>query len=247
MPREDVSIRTNDGACASSVFTPSSGAGPWPAVIMFMDAFAIRPMLRQMAQRIADFGYVVLLPDMFYRHGAYGEMNPTEVFTSGKLMEVIGPLMGSIDAKRAGEDTGAFLAYLDTRKDVRGEKVGAHGYCMGGSLAIGAGAAHPDRIAAIASFHGGGLAADGPMSPHLLFDRIKGFVYIAAADNDPYYTGEMAATVTRALMDNHIAHRHELYKDALHGWTMADFPIYKIDDSERHFEELRALYGAHLS
>jgi carboxymethylenebutenolidase len=246
MAREDISIQTKDGACPTSVFTPSSGAGPWPAVIFVMDGFGIRPVLRDMAQRIADWGYVVLLPCMYYRHGPYEEMKPAEVFASGKIMEIIMPLIGSTDARRAGEDASAFLAYLDTRKDIAGKKVGAHGYCMGGALALGVAAAQPDRIAAVATFHGGSLAMDDPKSPHLLIEKIKAFVLIAAADNDPYYDGAMAAKVTQTLMDHHVAHRHELYKDAMHGWTMADFPIYKKDDSERHFAELRTLYDAHL-
>ena len=129
---------------------------------------------------------------------------------------------------------------------MKGPKVGAHGYCMGGGLALAMAAAHPDRIAAVASFHGGGLATEDPMSPHLQFGKIKAVVYIAAADSDPYYTSDMAATAVKALMDGHVAHKHELYKGALHGWTKPDFPVYKADDAERHFEELNALYGKYL-
>jgi carboxymethylenebutenolidase len=244
MPREDVSIRTKDGECRTSVYTPA-GNGPWPAVIFYMDAFAIRPMLHQMAQRIADFGYVVLLPDQFYRHGPYAEMKPKEIF-AGDMMAALAPFIKIIDTKRAAEDAGALLAYLDTRGDVLGKKVGAHGYCMGGSWALAAAAAHPDRIAAVATFHGGHIATESPLSPHLQFDKIKAFVYIAAADKDGSYPPDMAAQVVKALVAGSVAHKHELYKDALHGWTMADFPVYKKDDSERHFEELRTLYDKHL-
>jgi carboxymethylenebutenolidase len=246
MAREDISIKTNDGACPTSVFTPSSGAGPWPAIIFVMDGMGIRPVLREMAQRMADWGYVVLLPDLYYRQGPYEALKPAEVFASGRIMEIIMPLLESIDGQRAGDDATAFLAYLDTRADVAGKKVGTHGYCMGGGLALNIAGAHPDRIAAVASFHGGSLATDSHLSPHLAFSKISGFVYIGAADDDPYYDANMAAKVTQALMQHHVAHRHELYKDAAHGWTMADFPIYKKDDSERHFDELRALYDKHL-
>ena len=96
MAREQVSIRTKDGECPTSVFTPSSGAGPWPGVIAIMDAFGIRPTLHNMAQRIADFGYIVLVPDMYYRQGPYAEINPIEAF-AGDIRAIIGPLMGAID------------------------------------------------------------------------------------------------------------------------------------------------------
>ena len=244
MSREDLSIRTKDGDCRTSVFTPS-GAGAWPAVIFYMDGLAIRPTLHAMAQRIADFGYVVLLPDMFYRAGPYEPMVPADVF-AGKSATSFADFMGSICTQRVVGDAGAFIAYLDTRKDVAGKKIGAHGYCMGGGLALATAAGFPDRIAAAASFHGGGLATDDPKSPHLLFEKIKAFVYVAAADNDPYYTPDMAARTVGALMAAHVPHAHELYKDAQHGWTMADFPIYRREDSERHFEALRALYAEHL-
>jgi carboxymethylenebutenolidase len=246
MPHEDISIKTKAGVCPTSVFTPSSGVGPWPAIIFVMDGMGIRPILREMAQRMADWGYVVLLPDFFYRFGPYEALKPAEVFASDRVLEIIMPLIESTDGQRAAEDATALFAYLGTRKDVAGKKVGAHGYCMGGGLALNIAGAHPDRVAAVASFHGGSLAIDSPISPHLAFSKISGFVYIAAADDDPYYDANMAAKVTQALMQHHVAHKHELYKGAMHGWTMADFPIYSRDDSERHFEELRALYDAHL-
>lgn len=245
MAREDISIQTKDGACRSFVFTPG-GAGPWPAVIFFMDGLAIRPILFEMAQRIADFGYVVLLPDMFYRAGPYEPLDPKAVFASGNIRGAIGHLMGSTNNQRAGEDAGAFIAYLDTRSDVAGKKIGCHGYCMGGAIALTAAAMYPDRIAAAATFHAGNLATDDALSPHLKFSEIKAAVYIGAADNDGIYPPAMAAKTIEALMNAHVAYQHDLYKDAAHGWTMADFPIYRREDSERHFEELRALYGAHL-
>lgn len=113
MKHEKVSIGTMDGQCPAHVFTPD-GAGPWPAVIVYMDAFGIRPALIQLGERLAGGGYVVLVPDLFYRYGAYGPLDPKEVF-AGDFRATVGPLMASTDNAKAAQDTGAFLAYLDTR------------------------------------------------------------------------------------------------------------------------------------
>lgn len=241
MTREDVEIRTRDGLCPTSVFTPR-GAGPWPAVIFYMDGLGIRPTLFEMCDRIARDGYVVLLPDMFYRAGRYAPLDPKVALASSDFRKEFAHLFGSTDNARAAQDTEAFLTYLDSRRDVRGPKVGTTGYCMGGGMSLTAAGTFPDRIAAAASFHGGNLATDAPHSPHLLVPRMKGFVYVAGADSDGSYPPEMHARLEKALTDARVPHRCEIYAGALHGWTMADFPIYKADDAERHFSELRALY-----
>ena len=247
MAREDISIRTRDGDCRAFVFTPSSGSGPWPAVILFMDGLAIRPQLMKMGQRMADGGYVVLLPDLFYRAGPYEPIDPKTAFASGDVRKVLGPLLASTDSRRAGvDDTEAFLAYIDTRKDVAGKKVGTTGYCMGGAISLTAAATYPDRIAAAASFHGGNLASDSPLSPHLLASKMKGRIYVAAAVEDPYYPPEMAETLEKTLSDAGVDHRCEVYEGALHGWTMPDAPVYNEAAAERHWKELFALYAATL-
>ncbi len=134
MPKQDVAIKTADGVCNTSVFTPA-GSGKWPAAIFYMDAFAIRPALFDMAQRLADFGYVVLLPDLFYRT-PHAPLDPKAIFGGGTFREVIGPLMGGTDKKKSAEDTRALIAYIDTRSDVAGKKIGVTGYCMGGGMAL---------------------------------------------------------------------------------------------------------------
>lgn len=130
MKHEEVTIRTRDGQCPLHVFTPD-GAGPWPAVIVYMDAFGIRPALLQVGERIAAGGYVALVPDLFYRYGAYGPLDPKEAF-AGDFRAMVGPLMATTDNTKTAQDTEAFLAYLDTRGDVAGDKVGTVGFCMGG-------------------------------------------------------------------------------------------------------------------
>jgi carboxymethylenebutenolidase len=241
MGREQVEIRTKDGVCRTSVFTPD-GAGRSPAVIFYMDGLGIRPVLHDMCERIARDGYVVLLPDMFHRAGPYDPLDPKAVFAMGDFRKALGHLFGSTDNQRAAEDTAAFLDYLDTRSDVLGRKVGTTGYCMGGGMSLFAAGTYPDRIAAAASFHGGNLASDSPMSPHRLAPKMKAFVYVAGADKDNSYPPEMHALLEKTLSDAGVPHRCEIYPGALHGWTMADFPIYEPDAAERHFRELRILF-----
>lgn len=245
MAREEVLIQTADGSCRTYVLTPD-GTGPWPGVIFYMDGLGIRPALIDMAARLADGGYVVLLPDLFYRAGLYEPLDPKAVFASGDVRGAISHLLGATDVARAMADTAAFLAYLDSRTDVRGLKVGTTGYCMGGAMSLTAAGTYPDRIAAAASFHGGDLATDADNSPHRLAPAMNARVYVAGADNDASYPPEMAARLDQALTDGGVEHRCEIYAGALHGWTMTDFPIYNEAAADRHWKELTSLFGEEL-
>jgi carboxymethylenebutenolidase len=246
MSEEQLSIRTRDGECPAYVFTPADTV-PHPAVIFYMDGLGIRPTIFEMGRRLADHGYVVLVPDLFYRAGRYEPLVPKEVFASGDARAAIGHLFASTDNRRAGEDTEAFLAYLASRPDVAGTKVATTGYCMGGGMSLTAAGTYPDRIAAAASFHGGNLATDSDLSPHLLAPRIAGRVYVAGADHDDSYPPEMAARLEQALVDAGVDHRCEIYPEARHGWTMADFPVYDEAAAERHWSELVALFAKTLT
>jgi carboxymethylenebutenolidase len=223
--------------------TPAGG-GSSPAVIFYMDAGGIRPALFGMAQRLADNGYVVLLPDLFYRYGPYGPFVPKELF-AGDFRAVIGPLMATTGNDKAAEDTGAMLDYLDTRNDVAGRKLGAVGFCMGGGMALTAAGTYPDRFAAVASFHGGNLATDAPASPHLLAPKLQAEIYIAAAENDGSYTPEMAARFEQALAENAVRYSTETYP-AAHGWMKPDFPVYDHAAAERGWVEMLALFARNL-
>jgi carboxymethylenebutenolidase len=246
---EQTVIRTQDGDCPAHVFTPEGAeqtGGPWPAVIFYMDGFGIRPALLAMAQRLADGGYVVLLPDLFYRAGPYAPLDPKTVFASGNVRAALGPLLGATDNRRGAEDSAAFIAWLDTRSDVAGSRIGTTGYCMGGGISLTVAGTYPDRVAAAASFHGGSLATDAELSPHLLAPKMKARVYVAGADKDESYPPEMAERLDAALTEAGVEHRCEIYPGALHGWTMTDFPIYNRDAAERHWEALFALFGETL-
>lgn len=242
MACEEVTIDATDGACRTWVYTPSEPGGSWPAVLFCMDGLGIRPQLHQMAQRMADFGYVVALPDLYYRAGEYGPIDAAAAFASGDVRAVVGPLLQSTDNHRAAGDAGAVLAYLDGRHDVNDAGVATTGYCMGGGISLTVAATYPDKVVAAASFHGGSLATDTDLSPHRVVDRIAGRVYIGAADKDRSYPPEMAAQLVQALMAAGIDHQHDLYRGALHGWTMDDFPVHDPAAAERHWTEMSRFF-----
>lgn len=239
MSREQTTIKTRDGVCPVHVF--SAGADQsGPAIIFYMDAGGIRPAVLGMAERLSKSGYVVLLPDIFYRYGSYGPLDPKEVF-KGDVRAILGPLMATTSNTKAGEDTEAFLAYLDTRPDVHGNKVGAVGFCMGGGMAVAAAGTWPDRFAAVASFHGGNLATDTPDSPHTYAPGLKAELYIAAAENDGSYPLAMSERFKQALDKEKVRYRAETYP-AAHGWMKPDFPVYDEAAAERGWREMLALF-----
>jgi carboxymethylenebutenolidase len=244
MPVEQVTIQTFAGACPGYVASPSGG-GPFPAVIFYGDAGGIRPAMLDMAKRLAGAGYVVLLPDLYYRYGSYKTLVPKEVF-KGDVGAILGPLMATTGNDKASRDTGAFLAYLDTREDIAGGKIGAVGFCMGGGMAIASAAAHPQRFAAVASFHGGNLATDAPTSPHWLVPDLAAEVYIASADNDDSYPPSMAARFKDVLSKANVRYRAETYPGASHGWMVPDFPVYDHDSAERGWDEMLGLFDRTL-
>lgn len=244
MPHEQVTIRTRDGECHAHVMSPGDG-GPWPAAIFYADAGGIRPAVVEMAQRLADAGYIVLLPDLFYRYGPYGPLIPKEVF-KGDVGAILGPLMATTGNVKAAEDTEAFLAYLDTRTDVASGKVGAVGFCMGGGMAIIAAATYSDHVAAVASFHGGNLATDAPSSPHLLASKLKAELYVAGADNDGSYPPAMAERLEAALTEAGVHHFAEIYSGAAHGWMVPDFPVYDQVSAERGWKSMLSLFKRNL-
>lgn len=173
MPREQISIRTAEGTCPVHILAPTN-EGPWSAVIVYMDALGMRDAMIGVAQRLADKGYLVVLPDLFYRSGVYTIPTPAEAFAGGDLMKIIGPFMAATGAAKAAEDTGYILDYLDTRTDVLGRKLGRVGFCMGGGMALATAGTWPDRVAAGASDHAGGIASDKADSPHLLAPKDEG-------------------------------------------------------------------------
>jgi carboxymethylenebutenolidase len=205
----------------------------------------MRPAMVAMAQRVADAGHLVLLPDPFYRHGPYETLVPEEVF-KGDVMAILGPLMATTGNDKAAEDVGTYLRYIDATGLARGDKVGAVGFCMGGGMAIAAAAAAADRFAAVASFHGGNLATDDPASPHRFAARLEAETYIACADRDETCPPSMIARLEQALQDAGVKHAIETYADATHGWMVPDFPSFDGAAAERGWKAVLALFERNL-
>ena len=247
MSRTDVSIQTADGLCPAYVFKPG-GKGAWPAVILFMDAPAIRPTLFEMGERLASHGYYVLVPDLFYRDGPYAPMDVSKLFADEEARKAIFAKMGkATNPDAARSDTVAFLDFLSKQPEVDGSKVGVTGYCMGGRLALMAAANFPDRIVAAGAFHGGNLANDqDPASPHLRADQIKAKVYVGAADQDAGFPPEQKERLEAALSAAGVDHRVEIYEGARHGYTMKDLSVYDEAAAERHWRETLALFESTL-
>ena len=242
MTQTEVKIPTLDGEARAYTFTPE-GQGPWPAVIFFMDAPAIRPALFQMCERLAGNGYYVLLPDMFWRAGPYEPINLKEAMKDEETRRaVFGKFMASTDPDKSTRDTGAFLDWLSKQPQVKGDKVGCTGYCMGGGLALRAAGHFPDRIVAAAAFHGGRLATDAPDSPHLLAPKMKAKVYVAGADEDGGFPPEQADRLREALTAAGVDNEVTIYAGAKHGYAPPDMPVYNEEASERHWREMLKLF-----
>lgn len=241
MPRLDVTLSTRDGACPASLFTPAGSTGPWPGVIFFMDGLGIRQALWEMARRLADGGYAVLLPDLYYRTGPYPPMDPAQVFADPEAKQKLMALVGGLNRDAKIVDAGACLEFLASRPEVREGRVATTGYCMGGNIALTAAGAYPDRFAAIASFHGGSLATESPDSPHRHVQGIAGRVYVAGADQDTHFTEAQKQVLEHALAEAGVDHRVEIYRGAHHGYAVPDHPAFDEAAAERHWKELFAL------
>ena len=237
MPRLEVSIRTHDGTCPASLFTPERGQAPWPGVIFFMDGLGIRPVMWEMGQRLADGGYLVLLPDLYYRTGPYAPMVAAEVLADPSRREALMKLVRGLDRDRKVADAGAFIEFLSSRPEVKGERFGATGYCMGGNASLTAAGAFPDRFAAAASFHGGHLATEEPDSPHLFLGKLRGRVYVAGAVEDASFPDEQKDRLERTLSEAGVDHLVETYP-ARHGFAVRDLPVFDAAAAERHWDAL---------
>jgi len=247
MSMQQIAMPTPDGDARAFTFKPDTGAGPWPGAIIFMDAPAIRPALFEFGERLSKHGYFVLLPDLFWRAGPYAPINVREVFADeAKRREAFGKLMGSTNPAKQLVDAKAALDYLASRPEVKGSKVGITGYCMGAGVVMRTAGTYPDRIAAVAGFHGGRLATDAPDSPHLLAPKITARVLVAGADEDAGFPPEQADKLRAALTAAGVSNEVTIYPGARHGYTMPDLPVYNEVAAERHWKEMLALFDETL-
>ncbi len=235
-----VDIPTEDGTADAYLARPADGAAH-PAVLLFMDAFGLRPQLRSMADRLAAEGYAVLVPNVFYRHGRAPLFELPEFIDPGarpEIFERIMPLMRDLTNERAMRDAGAYLRWLAESPAVADGPVALTGYCMGARLSLLTAGTHPERVAAAAGFHGGRLATDTPDSPHLVADRITAELYFGHADQDPSLPPEQIERLEEALTEAGVRHRCEVYTGAPHGFTQKDTASYHQEGEERHWAAL---------
>jgi len=250
----DVEIKTPDGTCDAAFIHPKTGSHP--GVLLWPDAFGLRPSMRDMAKRLAADGYSVLVPNPFYRVSKAPFTDASKFnFGNPDDMAKLRPLMASVNAPGNPEkDATAYVAFLDAQKEVnKSKKIGTQGYCMGGPLVVRTAAALPDRIGAGASFHGGGLVTDKPDSPHLLAPKIKARMYFGVASNDDKRQPDAKDKLKEAFAAAKVPAEIEVYPDSLHGWCVPDMPmqagapIYNKPDAERAWGKLLALYKAGLA
>jgi carboxymethylenebutenolidase len=237
MSEKRVDLRSDDGVLDLHVFTPDTGSGPWPAVVLYMDAFGIRPELAAMAQRLASHGYVVALPNLYYRT-PFEPFAPNVVATEGPERERFKGMIASINHAMVMRDTGLIIAWLDEQPSVRRSGIAALGYCMGGGYALSAAGTFPDRVVVAASFHGGSLATDKPDSPHRLAPQMRARVYIGAAEIDASFPPEQQTRLGQALTDAGVQHAIEIYPKAKHGFAMNGHIVYDRDSAELHWTRL---------
>ncbi|WP_206428554.1 dienelactone hydrolase family protein [Mycolicibacterium stellerae] len=235
-----IEVRTADGVADCYLAGLEEGERR-PGVLFVMDLFGLRPHIKHMVDRIADRGFVVLAPNVFYRAGR-APIVPTDglqdLANLQEAFDKLAPVMSELTTDRMVADADAYLSHLE---GIAGSPVAITGYCMGGRLGWEIAAAHPNRVAALGSFHAGGLATDGEDSPHLCAGALKAEIYLGFADGDEHMTPEQIATVESALQDAGVNYHAEVYAGAPHGFTMADIPSYDEDAAERHFTELFAL------
>jgi carboxymethylenebutenolidase len=249
----DVEIKTPDGICDATFIHPKSGS--YPGVLVWPDAFGLRPSMRGIGRRIAAEGYSVLVPNPFYRVSKAPFTDASNFnFQNADDMAKLRPLMASVNAPGSGEkDATAYVAFLDAQKEVnKAKKIGTQGYCMGGALVVRTAAAVPDRIGAGASFHGGGLVTDKPDSPHLLAPKIKARMYFGIASSDDERQPDAKDKLKEAFATAKVPAEIEVYA-AQHGWCVPDMPvrdgvpIYNKPEAERAWGKLVALYKAALA
>jgi len=244
MGRQDIDIAAADGTAKAALLRPSQGAAR-AGVILYMDAFGPRPALFSMAQRLADQGYAVLVPDLFYRAAPYGPFDARTAFAQEDSRKALTGLIAATTQDMTIRDGAAFLDALAAH-GVTGP-VGAVGYCMGGARALNAAASYPERIAAAASFHGGNLAGEAADSPHRRAAGIKARVYVGCAGVDRSFPPEQSARLAEALRAAEVDHVIENYVGVQHGWCVPDHSVYDEAGAERHWRRLTTFFAETLA
>ena len=239
----ELDVTTPDGVSDSYFVHPSSGSHP--GVLIWPDAFGLRPAKRQMAKRLAESGYAVLVVNQYYRSLRAPIVNTTNF---AEVSDTLRPLMGTLNPETQVRDARAFIGFLDRQQAVdSNRKMGTMGYCMGGPFTMRTAASLPDRVGAAASFHGGGLVTDQPDSPHLLVPQMQAQYLFAIAANDDESQPEAKDVLRDAFSQAGLQAEIEVYEGALHGWCPPDSQVYDESKAERAWSRLLALFTRALA
>jgi carboxymethylenebutenolidase len=238
----DVNVTTPDGTADCYFVHPASGTAP--GVLVWPDIFGLRPAFRQMGNRLAESGYSVLVVNPFYRT----KKAPTADKGAETPIPDLRSLAQTLNEKTHMTDAKAFIGWLDQQPSVaKNRKMGTQGYCMGGPMAFRTAAAMPDRVGAVATFHGGGLVTDKPDSPHLEAARSHAQFLICIASNDDMRAPSDKVTLKETFAKADLPAEIEVYAGALHGWCPPDTTVYNHDQAEKAWSRLLVLYGKALA
>ncbi len=244
---KDVNVPMASGVADSALFYPE-GKGPWPAVLVWTDILGLRPVFRELGQRLAAQGYVVLVPNPFYRNAKAPVVDGSFDFSKPEDRAKVMPMAAALTADADMSDGKSHIDFLDAQPQTdKKKKMGVQGYCMGGPLAFRTAATVPERIGAVATFHGGGLVTDKPDSPHLLIPKMKAEVLCAVADNDDKREPTAKDKLKEAFAAAHLTATVEVYEGCNHGWTVRGSQVYNEQGAEKAWAALTALYKRNLA
>lgn len=244
---KDVNVPMASGVSDSALFYPE-GKGRWPAVLIWTDILGLRPVFREMGRRLAAEGYVVLVPNPFYRNAKAPVVDGSFDFSKPEDRAKLMPLAAALTAEANISDAAAYTTFLDQQPQTdKSKKMGVQGYCMGGPLTFRTAATVSDRIGAAATFHGGGLVTDKPDSPHLLIPRMKAEMLCCVADNDDKRDPAAKDKLKEAFAAAQLKATVEVYEGCNHGWTVRGSQVYNEAGAERAWAERVALYKRNLS
>ena len=242
---KDVEVKTADGTCDAVLYHPA-GKGTWPAVLIWTDIMGLRPVFREMGKRLAAQGHVVLVPNPFYRSKRAPVVDATFDFSKPEERAKVFALRSAMTNDGIDRDAATFVAFLDAQPQTnKKKKVGVQGYCMGGPLSFRTAAAVPGRIAAVGSFHGGGLTTKNPDSPHLLIPKTNAAYLVAVAQNDDKQQPESKDILKAAFAEARKTATVEVYP-AAHGWCVRGSAVYDEAAAEKAWAELTKLYKSRL-
>ncbi len=232
-------IATPEGSMDTYLARPE-GPGPWPVIIFFMDGIGVRPVLREMALRLAGHGYYVALPNLYYRHGAASTLN-LEADHNRMYQLVVGVSTATVQT-----DVAALLDTLDRDSHAQSQSIGCIGYCLGGRCALLSAGLFPERLAAAAAIHGAQLAVDHPDSPDKLAPKMRAKVYVAVAGVDPWLMPGETDQLDSALAQAKVDYTLEVYPDVVHGFAVPGLDNYNKAAAERHWDTVLDLFKRSL-